>query len=55
MADLKTKCARCRHSFSFHQKSVTKPCMATGCKVSAGSACEGFMEPAESKALSAAS
>jgi hypothetical protein len=54
MADLKTKCARCRHSYSFHGKG-TSPCKATGCHSSAGAACEGFVEPAEAKALSVAS
>ena len=38
--ELKAKCGRCGHAYSFHRKQRGVPCKAMGCK-----GCEGFVSP----------
>lgn len=42
MPELKDRCARCRHAFTFHSKG-TSHCKATGCKAHAGRPCPEFV------------
>ncbi len=51
MTDLRERCERCRHTWSFHGNGKTN-CKATGCHSSAGKPCVGFVKPAKDKALS---
>lgn len=47
--DLRTKCAVCGHSFSFHGKRVGGGCKAMGCHGHEGQRCTGFAAPAKSR------
>lgn len=54
--DLRTRCARCGHSYSFHGKAFEVTCRAMGCKGGPeGSRCPGFVlaEQQVDQALSA--
>lgn len=42
--DLREKCARCGHSFSFHGKAIGVTCRAMGCKGDQGQRCPGFVQ-----------
>lgn len=53
MPELKDRCARCRHAFTFHSKG-TSHCKATGCKAHAGRPCPEFV-PVKTGTLSSAS
>jgi len=45
--DLREKCARCGHAWSFHQKAEGKTCRAMGCKGADGERCPAFVHAAE--------
>lgn len=50
--DLREKCVRCGHAWSFHSKSTTSPCKAMGCRAGdEGQRCGGFLMKAEPRAL----
>lgn len=54
--DLRERCARCGHSYSFHSKRFEATCKAMGCKGGPdGTRCPGFVltEPEQSQPLSA--
>lgn len=54
ITDLREKCARCSHAWSFHQKAFGKTCRAMGCKGGVDQTrCSGFVRAKESASLSA--
>lgn len=56
ITDLREKCARCSHAWSFHGKAFGKTCRAMGCKGSDdGTRCAGFVRAKESASLSTSS